>query len=82
MNATQFIRHRLGMSQVGFAQALGVTQGNICHIEQGRQEVTPRIARRIIALAAKNGIEVTFDDIYAVNPEAPHAVDQQTQEAA
>lgn len=82
MNNVQSIRQRLGMSQVGFAQALGVTQGNICHIEQGRQEVTPRIARRIIALAAKNGIAITFDDIYAIDQEEQPVTSQPTQEAA
>ena len=65
MNPIQSIRQRLNMTQGSFAQALGVTQGNICHIEQGRQEVTPRIARRIIALAATQGVAVSFDDIYA-----------------
>ncbi|WP_415034533.1 helix-turn-helix domain-containing protein [Azonexus sp.] len=79
MNAAQSIRQRLGMSQAAFAHALGVSQGNICHIEQQRQEVTPRIARRIIALAAKNGIAITFDDIYAAAPEERHGANQQTQ---
>lgn len=70
MSTIQIIRKRLGMSQVEFARSIGVTQGNICHIEQGRQEVMPRLARKIIAVAAERGEVVTFDDIYSDHQEA------------
>ena len=79
MNNVQTIRKRLGLSQAALAAAVGVTQGNISHIEQGRQEVTPSVARRIIAVAADRGVPLGFDDIYApeggvtlpVEPEPP-----------
>lgn len=64
MNAIQTIRKRLGMTQAELASAIGVTQGNVSHIEQGRQEVTPVVARRVIDVAATRGVVVTFDDIY------------------
>jgi putative transcriptional regulator len=52
------------MTQAELASAIGVTQGNVSHIEQGRQEVTPGVARRVIDVAATRGVVVTFDDIY------------------
>lgn len=64
MNNVQSIRHRLAMSQSAFAEAIGVTQGNVSHIELGRQEVMPSLARKIIAVAASQGVVITFDDIY------------------
>lgn len=63
MNNVRHIRTRLGLSQAEFAAAIGVTQGNVSHIERG-QEVMPAVARGIIAAAAKRGVTVTFDDIY------------------
>lgn len=66
MNNVQTIRKRLGLSQAAFADAIGVSQGNISHIEQGRQEVMPALAREIIKAAAAKGLELTFDDIYRV----------------
>jgi len=60
------IRNLLGLTQAAFAEAIGVTQGNVSHYEQGRQEVSPGVARRIIAACAQRGITVTFDDIYTV----------------
>lgn len=66
MNNVQNIRKRLGLSQTAFAEAIGVSQGNVSHIEQGRQEVMPALAREIIKVAAAKGLELTFDDIYRV----------------
>lgn len=68
MNNIHTIRKRLGMTQVEFASAIGVTQGNISHIEQGRQEVSPAVARRVIDVASSRGFVVTFDDIYLLEP--------------
>lgn len=65
MNNVRTIRARLGLSQAAFADAIGVSQGNVSHVEQGRQEVTPSVARSIIAAALQRGLVVTFDDIYA-----------------
>ena len=64
MNNLKSIREQLGVSQAAIADALGLSQGNISHCECGRQELMPDVARRLIEYAQKNGIEITFDDIY------------------
>lgn len=70
MNNVQTIRKRLGLSQAAFADAIGVSQGNVSHIESRGQEVRPDVARRIIAAAAERGVVLTFDDIYSSPSEA------------
>lgn len=52
------------MSQASFAEAIGVSQGNISHYECQHQDVSPDVARRTIAAARKHGVSVSFDDIY------------------
>jgi len=64
MNNILKIRKRLDMTQVSFGEAIGVSQGNVSHYEQGRQEVPPDVARRVISVAAEHGHILTFDDIY------------------
>lgn len=64
MNNILQIRKRLGMTQEAFGAAIGVSQGNVSHYEQGRQEVPPDVARRVISAAEAVGQVVTFDDIY------------------
>lgn len=64
MNNVLTIRRRLGLSQADFGAAIGVSQGNVSHYEQMRQEVPPHVARQIIDTAAKRGLQLTFDDIY------------------
>ena len=73
MNNILQIRKRLGLSQVAFGEAIGVSQGNVSHYEQGRQEVPPDVARRVIAAAEALGHAVTFDDIYRPAPAAERA---------
>ncbi len=65
MNNIQQIRRRMELSQVAFGAAIGVSQGNVSHYEQGRYEVPPDVARRVIAAAAERGICLSFDDIYS-----------------
>lgn len=71
MNNIHSIRQRLGLSQDAFGKAIGVTQGNVSHYEQGRQEPPPDVARQIIAAAKEHGLTVTFDDIYAAPESQP-----------
>lgn len=73
MNNILQIRKRLGLSQVAFGKAIDVSQGNVSHYEQGRQEVPPEVARRVIAAAEVMGHAVTFDDIYQPAPGAEKA---------
>ena len=60
------IREALGLSQAELGARLGMTQGSITHYENGRQEMPPRVARKLIAVAARLGHEITFDSIYTV----------------
>ena len=64
MNNVREIRTRLGMSQADLARAIGVTQGNVSHIEQGRQALMPAHATRLIEIASERGVKISFDDIY------------------
>lgn len=63
MNPIQTIRGRLRVTQVALAKALGVTQSNVSHYEQG-QELPPTVAKLLIAYAATLGETVTYTDIY------------------
>ena len=63
MNPIQTIRGRLRVTQVALAKALGVTQSNVSHYEQG-QEMPPTVAKLLIAYAATLGETVTYTDIY------------------
>lgn len=63
-NNLREIRKRFCVSQERFAEMLDVTQGNISNCERQEQEVTPDMARRVIAAGKDYGVDVTFDDIY------------------
>ncbi|MDR5170711.1 helix-turn-helix transcriptional regulator [Methylobacillus flagellatus] len=65
MSNFQKIRSHLGLSQAGLARALGMSQPNIYKYEKG-QDVPPGVARKLIELAAKRGVSLTYDDIYQV----------------
>lgn len=69
MNNIRQIRQLLGLSQAAFGDAIGVTQGNVSFYEMGGQDVPPKVARRLIEVAAKRGHELTFDDIYSTSRE-------------
>jgi len=64
MNNIRKIRQILGLSQAALGDAIGVTQGNISFYELG-MDVPPKVARRLIEVAASLGQELTFDDIYS-----------------
>lgn len=64
MNNIRYIRQRLGLSQTAFGEAIGVSQGNVSFYELG-QDVPPKVARKIIAAAARSGIALSYDDIYS-----------------
>lgn len=71
MQSVREIRERLGLTQGAMADGIGVTQSNVSHYEQGRQQIPPDVARRLIALARRHGHELTFDDIYAAQGAPP-----------
>jgi putative transcriptional regulator len=66
-NNLKLIRERLCLSQAALAAEIGVSQGNISHCEKQTQEVSPDMARKVVALARERGFDVTFDDIYDVS---------------
>jgi len=51
------------MTQSAFAEGIGVTQGNVSLYEKG-QTVPPKVAKRVIELAASRGVALTYDDVY------------------
>lgn len=64
------IRKRLGMSQAQLANALGMTAGNVSHIETGRQILTLENAAALISVSKKSGISIGLDDIFVYQKDA------------
>ena len=62
-NNIRYIRQRLGCHKLP-AKPLCVSQGNVSFYELG-QDVPPKVARKIIAAAARSGIGPSYDDIYS-----------------
>ncbi len=60
------IRYSIGFSQAQLAKALDVSQSAITHIETGKRIPSPSLARRIVRLATKYGVECSMDDIYSI----------------
>jgi DNA-binding XRE family transcriptional regulator len=48
------IRIALGLTQTQFAEALGVSQSTITHIENGRRRPSPDLALKIVRLAKQH----------------------------
>lgn len=69
------IRLMLGLSQAALGEAIGCTQGNIWHYEQG-QTVPPEMARKLIEFAATRGLSIGFDHVYGAAG-LPPAITQQ-----
>ena len=63
MNNVRHIRQTLGLSQDALAEALGMTQGSVSQYELG-SDIPPRVARKLIDVAAGRGVDISFDDIY------------------
>ena len=64
-NNIKQIRELLGLSQIAFADAVGVSQASVSNYERGTQQVSPDVARRVISVAQERGLPLTFDDVYA-----------------
>lgn len=67
MNNFKSIRERLGMTQASIGTELGVTQGNVSFYEKG-QDVPPKIATKLIEVAGRKGLAITFDHVYGAAP--------------
>lgn len=64
MSTIYDLRTRMGISQSQLATELGMTQSNVSHLERGCHPVSPAVACRIIELARRNGLSLTFNDLY------------------
>jgi len=73
-NNIKQIRERLGLPQASLAAAIGVRQSSVSNYERGTQQVSPDVARRVIAVAKERGVTLTFDDVYAAGSPAVRAV--------
>lgn len=58
------IREKLNLSQSELAIEIGVTQGYISHIENGRNETRRDFAEKLIGVARKRGLEISYNDIF------------------
>jgi len=47
-------RNSLGMTQEEFAKRLGITRGNVCDIEKGRQLVSTQLAVKVARRAGRS----------------------------
>lgn len=65
MSTIKTIRGLLNMTQEALGAAIGCTQGNVWHYEHG-QEIQPETAKRLIAVAAQRGLQLTLDQVYGV----------------
>lgn len=61
------IRVRLGLSQAAMGEAIGCKQSNVALMEQG-QVLMPETAKNIKRLAARHGLVLSLDQIYALEP--------------
>ncbi len=72
------IRKRLGLSQAQLATLLDMTQGNVAHIENGRQILTLDNAVSLIGVCRSKGIVIGLDDVF-IYPK--HKSNGKTQES-
>ena len=65
MNNILAIRRRLGLQQSEFADAIGVTQSNVSHYENGRNDPSLDVGRQVVAFAKQLGHCVTLEDVFS-----------------
>jgi putative transcriptional regulator len=80
MNKIKSLRTRLGVTQDALAAALGVSQANVSLYEKG-QQVSPRVAQRLIEYARKKGLSISYDDIYGTPSDMQRCEVGQTHDA-
>lgn len=68
MKNVKYIREQLGLSQDELAKIISVSQSSISNYERHKQEISPPVARRLVALSRNHGLKVSLDDIYAKDP--------------
>lgn len=73
MSNIQPIRKLLGISQEALAGVLGLTQGAVGHYETGVVRLPIDAAIKIRDYAAKQGLNLSLDQIYGVKPPGKRA---------
>lgn len=76
MNNILSIRKRLGLQQTEFAEEIGVTQSNVSHYENGRNDPSPAIGLRVVALAQRLGVVVTLEEVFSAPEELESSANQ------
>lgn len=76
MNNILSIRKRLGLQQTEFAEEVGVTQSNVSHYENGRNDPSPAIGLRVVALAQRRGVVVTLEEVFSAPEELESSANQ------
>lgn len=61
------IRTNLGETQRSIGCAIGMTKGNVSHIENGKQSLSVEKAKRLIEYAKTKGVTVTLEQIYGAS---------------
>lgn len=59
------VRQKIGISQAELAIGLGVTPGNISHIETGKHALSVDLAKSLIAFCASKNILISLDEIFS-----------------
>ena len=67
------IRQRLNLSQKDMASGIGISQTTLSGYERGDWEISPAVARKLVATARDCGLQITMDQVYGLAPlEAVH----------
>lgn len=72
------IRKQLDVSQAVLAKELGMTAGNVSHIETGRQILTLDNAVALIGVCRARGLKIDLDDIFIYPVAKPKANTQES----
>lgn len=60
------IRKALRLSQHSLAGKIGVVQGSVSAYERGTQEISPAVAKRLVAVAKAAGLPIGLDHVYGL----------------
>lgn len=68
MSKIKAIRELLELTQEQLGDGIGCSQANIWQIESNGQELLPEKAKKLIELASKHGLKLSFDHVYGQAP--------------
>ena len=58
------LRQTIGISQAELAKQLGVSAGNISHVETGKQSLSLDLAKELIRFCSSKNLTVSLDDLF------------------